>query len=43
MNIWWVATIAVFVLLEKVLPKGLLVGKLAGAFLAAWGVWMVVR
>jgi predicted metal-binding membrane protein len=43
MNIWWIAIIAVFVLLEKVVPRGLLVGKIAGALLAAWGVWMILR
>lgn len=41
MNLWWIAIIAVFVLLEKVLPKGLFVGKIAGIFLIAWGVWMI--
>ena len=43
MNIWWVAIIAVFVLLEKVLPRGLFVGKVTGVFLAVWGVWMMLR
>ncbi len=42
MNIWWVAIIAVFVLLEKAVPRGLLVGKVAGAFLAARGVWVML-
>jgi len=43
MNIWWIAIIAVFVLAEKVAPRGLLVGKIAGALLVAWGVWMMLR
>lgn len=42
MNVWWIAIIALFVLLEKVLPRGLLVGKLAGVVLAALGAWMIV-
>ena len=42
MNLWWIAIIAVFVLVEKIVPRGLLVGKVAGVFLAAWGVWMLV-
>jgi predicted metal-binding membrane protein len=42
MNIWWIAIIAVLVLLEKVMPRGLLVGKAAGVLLAAWGVWIMV-
>src|SRR5882672_1215045 len=42
MNIWWIAVIAVFVLLEKAAPKGLWVGKITGVLLAAWGMWMLV-
>ena len=42
MNIWWIAIIAVFVLLEKVVPKGLFIGKVAGVLLAAWGMWMMM-
>jgi len=41
MNIWWVALISVLVLAEKVAPKGLWLGRIAGMFLAAWGVWMI--
>lgn len=41
MNLLWIAVITAFVLLEKVAPSGLLVGKVAGALLAAWGVWMM--
>ena len=43
MNLWWIAVIAVFVLLEKVAPRGLFVGKVAGVLLAAWGVWVMLR
>ncbi len=41
MNLWWIAIIAAFVLLEKILRKGLLVGKVAGVLLIAWGAWMI--
>jgi predicted metal-binding membrane protein len=41
MNIWWIAIIAVFVLLEKVALRGLFVGKFAGALLVAWGIWLL--
>jgi predicted metal-binding membrane protein len=41
MNVWWIAVLTVLVLVEKVAPRGLLFGKVAGAFLAAWGVWMM--
>ena len=42
MNMWWVAVIAIFVLLEKVVPKGLWVGRIAGVALVAWGMIMIV-
>jgi predicted metal-binding membrane protein len=42
MNVWWIAILTVFVLLEKVAPQGLSVGKVAGVFLAGWGAWMIV-
>jgi len=42
MNMWWIAIIAVFVLLEKVAPKDLFIGKMAGTLLALWGLWLIV-
>ncbi|MFQ5914757.1 MAG: DUF2182 domain-containing protein [Nitrospinota bacterium] len=41
MNLLWVATIAIFVLLEKVAPGGEWVGRAAGGLLVGWGLWMV--
>lgn len=41
MNVWWIAIIAVFVLVEKIAPRGLLLGKVAGILLAAWGIWLL--
>jgi len=43
MNMWWVAIIAVFVLLEKIAPKGLWLGKVAGALLVGWGTWISIH
>jgi predicted metal-binding membrane protein len=43
MNVWWIAIISVLVLLEKVLPKGPLVGKATGVLLCLWGAWMILR
>ena len=43
MNLVWVAAIAVFVLVEKVLPRGEVVGRVAGVVLAGAGVLMVAR
>ena len=39
MNLAWVAAIAGFVLLEKVLPAGRLVSVISGAALLAWAAW----
>lgn len=43
MNVWWIAIIAGFVLLEKVAPRGLWIGKIAGVLLAAWGTWLLAH
>jgi predicted metal-binding membrane protein len=41
MNLVWVAVIAGFVLAEKVVPNGRLLGRITGALLAGWGLWIV--
>jgi predicted metal-binding membrane protein len=38
MNLFWIAGLAVFVLLEKTIPMGNWVGRIAGIGVAAWGV-----
>ena len=43
MNVWWIALIAGFVLLEKVAPNGWPAGKLAGMVFAGWGGWLLLR
>jgi predicted metal-binding membrane protein len=43
MNPLWVGGLALLVLLEKVLPRGDLVGRIVGAGLAMWGVVLMVR
>jgi len=43
MNMWWIAILTVLVLLEKLLPRGLLFGKIAGVAFVAWGVWMMLE
>ena len=42
MNLLWVAAIAALVLVEKVVPAGPWVGRIAGLTLAGWGLWMLV-
>ncbi len=39
MNLLWVAAIAAFVLLEKVVPHGMLAGRLSGALLVLAGLF----
>ena len=41
MNLLWIAALAIFVLLEKVIPAGRVVARLAGIGFAAWGVWLL--
>jgi predicted metal-binding membrane protein len=43
MNLWWVAAIAAFVLIEKVTPFGSWVGRTTGVLLIAWGGWVLGR
>jgi predicted metal-binding membrane protein len=38
MNLAWVALIALFVLIEKLVPRGLWFGRVAGAAMMIWGV-----
>jgi predicted metal-binding membrane protein len=42
MNLLWVAAMAVFILAEKVLPHGQLVGRVAGGMLVLAGLWVAV-
>ena len=41
MNLLWIAALAAFVLMEKVIHNGHLVSRVTGLLLAGWGVWMV--
>jgi predicted metal-binding membrane protein len=43
MNLLWVAAIAAFVLVEKLVARGPLVGRLGGALLIAWGAFLLAR
>ena len=42
MNLLWVAAIAALVLVEKVVPGGQWLGRIAGLTLAGWGMWMLL-
>jgi predicted metal-binding membrane protein len=43
MNPLWVGGLALLVLLEKVIPRGDLLGRLAGVGLVLWGVGLIIR
>ena len=38
----WIAALSVFVLLEKIIPRGFWVAKAAGLVLMGWGGWMAL-
>ena len=41
MNIAWIAVLTVFVLAEKLVPGGAVLGRAAGVAFVAWGVWLL--
>lgn len=41
MNMIWVATVTLLVMLEKVVPPGWCLRHLAGVYLVAWGAWVI--
>ena len=43
MNLLWVAALAAFVLVEKLVPHRQLVSWAAGAGLIGWGIWVLAR
>jgi predicted metal-binding membrane protein len=42
MNLVWVAVLAIFVLAEKVAPRGVAISRIGGAVLMMWGALMVI-
>lgn len=43
MNMMWIVTLAIFVLLEKLVPRGRWLGLAAGVLLAGWGIFLLAR
>lgn len=41
MNLLWIAALTVFVLAEKMVPKGHLLGRVAGLLMIVWGGWLI--
>jgi predicted metal-binding membrane protein len=42
MNLYWIAGLAVYVLAEKLVPRGEWVGRITGVLLFAWGLVVMV-
>lgn len=42
MNLIWILGLALYVLIEKLLPAGVLFGKITGALLVLWGAWLAI-
>ena len=42
MNLYWIAGLAVYVLIEKTVPAGHLVSRTTGAVLLVWGAWLLI-
>jgi predicted metal-binding membrane protein len=42
MNLVWVAVLAIFVLAEKVAPRGVAISRIAGVVLMMWGAFVVI-
>ena len=40
MNLWWIAGIALYVLIEKTAPAGPRIGRFTGTLLILWGLWL---
>jgi len=43
MNLFWIAALAILVLLEKVIPSGGIIARLAGLAFMAGGGWMLIQ
>ena len=43
MNLWWIAALTLFVLLEKLAPLGAQGGRLSGLLMVGMGVWNLIR
>ena len=43
MNLWWIAALTIFVLLEKLAPLGIQGGRLSGLLIVALGLFYLIR
>jgi predicted metal-binding membrane protein len=40
MNLYWIVGLAVFILMEKIIPLGHWLGRIAGVAMIAWGAYL---
>ena len=43
MNLFWIAALAILLLLEKVIPSGRIIARIAGMAFVAGGGWMLIH
>jgi predicted metal-binding membrane protein len=43
MNLFWIAALAILVLLEKLMPAGRIIARLAGGLFMVAGGWLLVQ
>lgn len=43
MNVTWIAALSIYVLVEKLFGRSVWPGRVAGAAMCAWGLWMLIR
>ena len=42
MNLYWIIGLALYILIEKLLPAGARIGQLTGVILIAWGATLLI-
>ena len=42
MNLYWIAGLAIYVLIEKLLPAGIWISRIGGVALLVWGCWLLI-
>jgi len=43
MNLWWIAALTLYVMVEKAFPGARWLPRMGGAGLCGWGLWLIGR
>jgi predicted metal-binding membrane protein len=43
MNLFWIAALGILVLLEKFMPRGQIIARVAGGLFVLAGTWMLIQ